>query len=187
MVEGRIDGSCRCGEECSDGVVGVVGEVVAWIRIKGVGSCGLRICGLFCCHVDDLVTGDASVSRDPSEVYSQSGGGGLIQGLQEFDQDGLSSGVTWILQRFQGTLLVGENGEVVDELGLAMIISKARRIPCSSAAYTVLWASVPMYCVFFWTTGLDINLGFGRIAAAAPTCPLIPLPSVYVHTVSVLV
>lgn len=70
LIEGRIDGSFRCSEECSDGVVGVIGEVVAWIQISGGGSYGRRVCGLFYCHVDDLVAGDALVSRNLSEVYS---------------------------------------------------------------------------------------------------------------------
>jgi hypothetical protein len=67
-------------------------------------------------------------------------------------------------------LIVGEDDDVLQfGQGLAVRISKANRMPFSSAAYTVLWVSV--------------ELGVDRVTAAAPICPLIPLSSVKMQVV----
>jgi hypothetical protein len=40
-----------------------------------------------------------------------------------------------------------------------------------------------MYCVLFWSTKLDVELGGDRITAAAPICPFISLASVKMQVV----
>lgn len=60
----------------------------------------------------------------------------------------------------------------------------ARASPLSSAAYTVEVADVPMY----WVRLVQMpSLGSAGVTVAAPTQPLIPLPSVYMRIVPVFV
>ena len=69
----------------------------------------------------------------------------------------------WLSVQMAIRLLLGLESVIV----CAML--RARLIPCSSAAYTVEIASVPMYVLLVWP--LEGN------TAAAPTWPLMLLPS----------
>jgi hypothetical protein len=63
---------------------------------------------------------------------------------------------------------------------MSSTICSANASPFSSAAYTVEVVAVPIYSIRLVRMPLSWNAG---ASAAAPTWPLIPLPSVYIHIV----
>ena len=79
-----------------------------------------------------------------------------------------------------GGLVVGEYGTFPGLHALSSSMCSARASPLSYAAYTVEVADVPMY----WVCLMQMpSLWSVDVTAAAPTWPLIPLPSVYMRIV----